>query len=303
MQPCTDSRSSDRALDLTKEHFPYVTVLGRDRTQKRANPGARWFCRCVCGKVLSVRRDHLRRYRNYSCGCQGKKMQSCPSVATPSNTSPSPDQRPTDRSKNLTGRNFQHLTVLCRDRAPSERKSRAARWLCQCVCGNVISVSSEHLLHRHLNSCGCRRERPDCQREKNYAWKGCGEIHGTVWRELRRGAKERNLEFAITIAEGWALFLAQDRRCALSGQLLHFSLRHKDSLRTASLDRINPDKGYIPGNVQWVHKDLNRMKWDMQQADFLRWCLCVATFQRSQGRQSPSGDFLDSPLNGGDSTN
>lgn len=26
-------------------------------------------------------------------------------------------------------------------------------------------------------------------------------------------------------------------------------------------DRIDPNKGYIIGNVQWVHKHINMMKW------------------------------------------
>ena len=30
--------------------------------------------------------------------------------------------------------------------------------------------------------------------------------------------------------------------------------------QTASLDRIDSTKGYVPGNIQWVHKDINRIK-------------------------------------------
>jgi len=45
---------------------------------------------------------------------------------------------------------------------------------------------------------------------------------------------------------------------------------------TASLDRINNDLGYIEGNVQWVHKDVNRMKWAFTQDRFLELC-CLIT--------------------------
>lgn len=41
---------------------------------------------------------------------------------------------------------------------------------------------------------------------------------------------------------------------------------------TASLDRIQNDKGYIEGNVQWVHKDINRMKNIFEQNYFIDIC-------------------------------
>lgn len=40
----------------------------------------------------------------------------------------------------------------------------------------------------------------------------------------------------------------------------------------ASLDRIDSSQGYIKGNVQWVHKDINKMKFDLSQDRFLELC-------------------------------
>lgn len=52
------------------------------------------------------------------------------------------------------------------------------------------------------------------------------------------------------------------------------SLTRKNT--TASLDRIDSKIGYIEGNVQWVHKDINKMKNSHTHATFLQWCrLCV----------------------------
>ena len=39
---------------------------------------------------------------------------------------------------------------------------------------------------------------------------------------------------------------------------------------TASLDRIDSKKGYTIDNIQWVHKDVNKMKMDLQEEDFFR---------------------------------
>ena len=41
---------------------------------------------------------------------------------------------------------------------------------------------------------------------------------------------------------------------------------------TASLDRIDSSKGYIEGNVQWVHKSVNIMKCDFSSDIFIGIC-------------------------------
>ncbi len=39
--------------------------------------------------------------------------------------------------------------------------------------------------------------------------------------------------------------------------------------QTASLDRINSKKGYVKGNIQWVHKNVNFMKSSFSTTVFL----------------------------------
>ena len=74
----------------------------------------------------------------------------------------------------------------------------------------------------------------------------------------------------------WEQFLKQNRNCALSGEALRFQTKCKSSDGTASLDRIDSSHGYIGGNVQWVHKDINYMKMDLDNAKFIDWCRKVA---------------------------
>lgn len=50
--------------------------------------------------------------------------------------------------------------------------------------------------------------------------------------------------------------------------------------RTASLDRIDSSKGYIEGNIQWVHKDINFMKQEMDENSFFCWCGIIAKFKK-----------------------
>ncbi len=56
--------------------------------------------------------------------------------------------------------------------------------------------------------------------------------------------------------------------CPLSGWPLTFPARGKDRTATASLDRIDSNQGYIEGNVRWVHKDVNRVKWSLTDQEF-----------------------------------
>lgn len=67
----------------------------------------------------------------------------------------------------------------------------------------------------------------------------------------------------------------QERRCALTDIELVMPERFGDA-RTASLDRIDSSGSYRIGNVQWVHKDVNRMKNDFDQDYFVKMCRLVA---------------------------
>jgi hypothetical protein len=50
---------------------------------------------------------------------------------------------------------------------------------------------------------------------------------------------------------------------------------------TASLDRVDSSKGYIQGNIQWIHKRLNWMKGDMSELEFRQWCKRVVDHKKT----------------------
>ncbi len=106
---------------------------------------------------------------------------------------------------------------------------------------------------------------------------GVGGITKTFWQAIVRGAKRRDIPFSITIDYAWKLFEHQGGMCALSGVPINLSsdLRKCNpdySKFTASLDRIDSDKGYEYGNVQWVHKTINYIKRDLKEDEFSFWC-------------------------------
>ena len=60
----------------------------------------------------------------------------------------------------------------------------------------------------------------------------------------------------------------------MSGLDISFGESNYD-VTTASLDRIDSGKGYIVGNVQWLHKDINKMKLHHNQEYFIKLCKMV----------------------------
>lgn len=108
----------------------------------------------------------------------------------------------------------------------------------------------------------------------------CGDIDSGYFRQIQRGAIERNLEFNITIEEIWDLFIKQDRKCAISGvEIVFCEDTRRRKTQTASLDRIDSSKGYTITNIQWVHKKVNTIKWDMNQNEFNHWIKTIYEFQ------------------------
>jgi hypothetical protein len=97
------------------------------------------------------------------------------------------------------------------------------------------------------------------------------------WNQVLRGAERRNIAVEITKEAAYETYLKQKRLCALSGLRIDFPEQTNDSeSSTASLDRIDSTKPYRPGNVQWIHKALNKMKMELADGEFIEWCYRVA---------------------------
>jgi len=139
---------------------------------------------------------------------------------------------------------------------------------CRCnKCLKIFETRFHNVYRGQYSSCGCEQFGFNVKSSK---WMGYGEISLSHFNSLKNGAKKKNLVFDITIEEIWNLFLAQGRKCALSGEKLYFS-ESRTGIKTASLDRIDPKLGYTLDNIQWVEQDLNYMKQSMDNKIFLEW--------------------------------
>ena len=176
------------------------------------------------------------------------------------------------RGIDLTGKVFGKLTIL---HLHSRSRNGQIRWLCKCECGVEKDILGLHLNSGKIVSCGKHVKRSKDRKD----WKGYEEISGQFWHRILRGANgekgRRLIPLTITIREIWEIYIKQERRCALSGLPIAFSIKW-DTKGTASLDRIDSGKGYSKDNVQWVHKDINKIKNSFDQKYFIELCKTVA---------------------------
>jgi len=189
-------------------------------------------------------------------------------------------KRRTAKSDDLRKKKYGKLRVLSLLRT----ESNVGRiWQCRCKCGKLTEASTGKLVCGHKTSCGCGRKARAAalvrKGTRHPKWKGYEGITGSLWHRIRASAAARGISFEITIEEAWELYQAQEGRCKLSGVPLYMvknSFALANGANTASLDRIDNEKGYVVGNVQWVHTVINYMKGTLPQLEFLSWCRMVA---------------------------
>ena len=178
--------------------------------------------------------------------------------------------------KDLSGKKIGLLKVLsfAFSKKRNGGKHRRSYFLCKCDCGKEVIVSADYLKDKRKKNqaCGCQRRRTGINNPK---FTGYGELSGDYVSRIKRSALSNKRDFNLNAKYLWGLFKKQKHRCALSNLELIIPKRKEDSKTTASLDRIDSSGGYVKGNVQWVHKDINFMKQELDQNKFLWYCKLI----------------------------
>lgn len=291
-----------KGIDLTGRKFSRLTVISEQPKDK--NNVRRWLCACDCGNEKVVYQNTLCSRTTKSCGCysaeltskrmsQGwstiftkeyllrehkEKQRSLRDIAREQGCNVGCIIRymrkfeieANDPFYALAGQKVEMLLV--KDLA--YMKSGRSYWNCVCDCGNEKVICGHSIVRRSAISCGCWN--------KKKCWKGVGSLSKTYWSRIVKHASERNLEFSIGMEYAWKLFQKQKCKCALSSVDIVMDRSWSqntymgNSVNTASLDRIDSSKGYVKGNVQWVHKTINKMKSNLLESDFINWCSRVS---------------------------
>jgi hypothetical protein len=141
----------------------------------------------------------------------------------------------------------------------------------KCSCGHKQNVPCHKWIKKEFSVCRhCK-----IGGNKHYKWSGVGEMPGYAFYKTIQNSRRIGVSHTISKNYLWNLFLAQKGKCALSGIDIVFHSQCHDK-QTASVDRIDSSKGYVEGNVQWIHKDINKMKNEYPQDYYIKLCQMVA---------------------------
>lgn len=143
---------------------------------------------------------------------------------------------------------------------------RSTYWRVRCNCGVESWRGSHGLRTRRTNSC------KSCAKTVMHE----NTFNISYLKRVKGRAIKSNFEFNIDADYIYNIYLKQKGKCALSALPIEFRLNWKKNEQTASLDRIDNTKGYIKGNVQWLHKDINNMKYTFTEEYFINLCKSIA---------------------------
>jgi len=121
-----------------------------------------------------------------------------------------------------------------------------------------------------------RNKKPkDNRLNKPYNERTYEKLYTSVKRRCKYSSKRKAWNFDISLEYALEIAEKQNNKCALTGLPFTFTRtgeKHHDAL-LPTLDRINSDLGYIPGNIQWANKWANFAKLNFNTDFFHEMCL------------------------------
>ena len=152
---------------------------------------------------------------------------------------------PNKRIKDMTGQRFGRLVV---DGYVGKVSGNKAAWLCRCDCGRSITVVGESLRRGHTTTCGCLRNWPKPKEHH-------GMVHApeyAVWTHMIQRCTNP-VRTGYHLYGGRGIKVCQRWRNSFAAFLEDVGPRPSMG---HTLDRIDSDGNYEPGNCRWVTADV-----------------------------------------------
>lgn len=175
----------------------------------------------------------------------------------------------------LTGLVFGRLTVL-RFAGKSGTSGGNTAWLCQCACGATKTVRGSSLKSGTTKSCGCYKR--ECAVETKTTHGLSTHPLYLAWLSMQsRCLDQKHKQYkdyggrGITIHPAWLLPDGEGLKNYITYITVY--LGEKPSAEH-SLDRIDNDGNYEPGNLRWATRSVqnsNRRPWDASAAVRKAW--------------------------------
>lgn len=144
------------------------------------------------------------------------------------------------RPIDISGRRFGRLVAL--ERVSNHPKSRRTRWKCRCDCGSLVEVVTFNLTQGDTKSCGCLNTDNLRKHGKSYT------PEYSVWRGMKQRCLNPKASYyadyggrGIKVCEKWANDFGE----------FYKDVGPRPSSQH-SLDRIDVNGNYEPGNVRWA---------------------------------------------------
>ena len=155
-------------------------------------------------------------------------------------------------SKDLTGLQFGDLFVISLAyKKPRKTFGFRLYWWCLCACGRLCRVVGDSLISGKQISCGCHKLKKVIERNTKHGMRYT-KVYKT-WQDIKaRCYNPNNKQFDDYGGRGITMFAAwiNDFQAFYDyvSQLKHFNEEGY------TLDRINNDSNYEPGNLRWADK-------------------------------------------------